>query len=323
MPSARRVGRAWSVPVKRARGGEEPAARGAARRRRTRSWCWPWRWTRSAAALACPAVGRVLVVTDDPRWRPARRPRLGAEVVPDAPDAGLNAGPAATAPRSGRAAAACPGGRAHRRPAGAAPGRAGRGAARGRGGPAGARRSWPTPPGTGTVLLAAPPGVPLDPRFGLGSAAAHAASRRGAADRRLAEPAPRRGHRRRPGRRGPARPRPAHRARWPARLGSSPTGDRPTLHRRPTGVRCWHAGHGGDLRHRRPAPARCSSTTAPSCRSRPRAFDASGLRLLRLGQRVRLETRPGTARSSLVTSADDAVSQTGPEFISRSPRIGR
>ncbi len=30
--------------------------------------------------------------------------------------------------------------------------------------------------GTGTVLLAAPPGVPLRPRFGSGSAAAHAAS---------------------------------------------------------------------------------------------------------------------------------------------------
>jgi 2-phospho-L-lactate guanylyltransferase len=30
--------------------------------------------------------------------------------------------------------------------------------------------------GSGTVLLAAPPGVPLDPRFGAGSAAAHAAS---------------------------------------------------------------------------------------------------------------------------------------------------
>jgi 2-phospho-L-lactate guanylyltransferase len=31
-------------------------------------------------------------------------------------------------------------------------------------------------PGTGTVLLTAPPGVPLDPRFGVGSAAAHRAS---------------------------------------------------------------------------------------------------------------------------------------------------
>ncbi len=34
----------------------------------------------------------------------------------------------------------------------------------------------PDAPGTGTVLLAAPAGVPLDPRFGAGSAAAHEAS---------------------------------------------------------------------------------------------------------------------------------------------------
>jgi 2-phospho-L-lactate guanylyltransferase len=34
----------------------------------------------------------------------------------------------------------------------------------------------PDLPGTGTVLLAAPAGVPLDPRFGVGSAAAHEAS---------------------------------------------------------------------------------------------------------------------------------------------------
>ncbi|MGW1453349.1 2-phospho-L-lactate guanylyltransferase, partial [Micromonospora sp. NPDC002411] len=42
-------------------------------------------------------------------------------------------------------------------------------------------RSSPPPngtgsPGSGTVLLTAPPGVPLDPRFGVGSAVAHAAS---------------------------------------------------------------------------------------------------------------------------------------------------
>ncbi|PWR10558.1 2-phospho-L-lactate guanylyltransferase, partial [Micromonospora acroterricola] len=43
-------------------------------------------------------------------------------------------------------------------------------------GRAGVRRCVPDAPGGGTVLLAAPPGVPLDPRFGVGSAAAHAAS---------------------------------------------------------------------------------------------------------------------------------------------------
>ncbi|GAB3955547.1 hypothetical protein GCM10027614_65240 [Micromonospora vulcania] len=40
----------------------------------------------------------------------------------------------------------------------------------------GVRRFVPDAPGGGTVLLAAPPGVDLDPRFGVGSAAAHAAS---------------------------------------------------------------------------------------------------------------------------------------------------
>jgi 2-phospho-L-lactate guanylyltransferase len=46
--------------------------------------------------------------------------------------------------------------------------------------PAGTRRVGrgfvPDAPGDGTVLLTAPAGVPLDPRFGAGSAAAHAAS---------------------------------------------------------------------------------------------------------------------------------------------------
>lgn len=41
------------------------------------------------AARACPLVGRVVVVTDDDRARAAAG-EAGAEVVPDAPDAGLN-----------------------------------------------------------------------------------------------------------------------------------------------------------------------------------------------------------------------------------------
>ncbi len=41
---------------------------------------------------------------------------------------------------------------------------------------AGSRRHVPDAAGTGTVLLGAPPGVPLDPRFGGRSAAAHLAS---------------------------------------------------------------------------------------------------------------------------------------------------
>src|ERR1700712_3439645 len=41
------------------------------------------------AALGCPEVRRVVVVTDDPVAGVLRE--LGAEVIPDAPDAGLNA----------------------------------------------------------------------------------------------------------------------------------------------------------------------------------------------------------------------------------------
>src|SRR4051794_30900093 len=43
-----------------------------------------------AAVLACPLVERVLVVSDDPRVRDAVT-TLGAQCVPDEPDAGLNA----------------------------------------------------------------------------------------------------------------------------------------------------------------------------------------------------------------------------------------
>ncbi|MEX2289661.1 MAG: 2-phospho-L-lactate guanylyltransferase [Mycobacteriales bacterium] len=42
-----------------------------------------------AAALACPAVGQVLVVTDDPHAA-ATLAALGARVAPDDPDGGLN-----------------------------------------------------------------------------------------------------------------------------------------------------------------------------------------------------------------------------------------
>src|SRR4051794_16793869 len=43
-----------------------------------------------AAVVACPLVERVLVVSDDPRVRAAVT-ALGAQCVPDEPDAGLNA----------------------------------------------------------------------------------------------------------------------------------------------------------------------------------------------------------------------------------------
>ncbi|MFC4021358.1 2-phospho-L-lactate guanylyltransferase [Micromonospora sp. GCM10011542] len=123
------------------------------------------------ALLACPAVAGVLVVTDDARVAATARD-AGARVLPDEPDAGLNA-----AFRHGAAAAGAgwvagiTADLPALRPADLA---AALHAARSN--PARVRRFVPDAPGDGTVLLAAPPGVPLDPRFGHGSAAAHAAS---------------------------------------------------------------------------------------------------------------------------------------------------
>ncbi|MET8277522.1 2-phospho-L-lactate guanylyltransferase [Micromonospora sp. NPDC005174] len=123
------------------------------------------------AVLACPAVAEVLVVTDDPRVARATR-AAGARTLADVPEAGLNgafrhgaaqtparwvAGLTADLPalRPDELAAAL---LATQR------------------GPEGVRRFVADAPGTGTVLLAAPPGVDLDPRFGVGSAVAHEAS---------------------------------------------------------------------------------------------------------------------------------------------------
>ncbi|MGW1057532.1 2-phospho-L-lactate guanylyltransferase [Micromonospora rubida] len=127
-----------------------------------------------AAVRACPAVAAVVVVTDDPLVA-AMAGAAGARAVPDAPGAGLNA-----AFRHG-AEVATAGGRAWvagltadlpaLRPAELA---AALDAATA--GLPGVRRFVADAPGSGTVLLAAPPGVPLDPRFGVGSAAAHLAS---------------------------------------------------------------------------------------------------------------------------------------------------
>jgi 2-phospho-L-lactate guanylyltransferase len=123
------------------------------------------------AALACPAVAELLVVTDDPRAA-AVLSALGARVEPDDPDAGLN--PAlshgAELLRAGRdlGVAALSADLPALRPADLAaalaalrPGRRGFVADAG---------------GTGTTLLAAPPGVELAPAYGPGSRAAHAAS---------------------------------------------------------------------------------------------------------------------------------------------------
>lgn len=125
-----------------------------------------------AAAAACPVVGLVLVVTDDPVAAEALA-RLGARVVPDEPAAGLNAalrhGASVVATRPGRGVAALGADLPALRPAEltAALRAAGRTPAGG---------FTPDVAGTGTTLLAAPAGVPLRPRFGRGSAAAHAAA---------------------------------------------------------------------------------------------------------------------------------------------------
>jgi 2-phospho-L-lactate guanylyltransferase len=121
-----------------------------------------------SAVLAGSAVAELLVVTDDPQAAAAVT-ELGARVVPDRPGADLNA-----AMRFGADEAA--GLDRHRAVlAGDLPALrpeqldAALAAATGRSFVADAA-------GSGTVLLAAPPGVPLEPHFGIGSAVAHAAS---------------------------------------------------------------------------------------------------------------------------------------------------
>jgi 2-phospho-L-lactate guanylyltransferase len=120
------------------------------------------------AVLRSTEIGRLLVVTDDPEASAAVQ-ALGAEAVPDRPAAGLNAafryGADTVAGLTGPRAAL----------AGDLP--ALTGADLGAALRMAVERSFVADAaGTGTVLLAAPAGVPLDPRFGVGSAAAHAAS---------------------------------------------------------------------------------------------------------------------------------------------------
>lgn len=121
------------------------------------------------AVLAARSVGAALVVTDDPAVA-VEVGALGARAVPDAPGAGLNAamtygadevaGPdAARVVLAGDLPALRP---EHLDAVLSAA--------------CDQRLFVPDAAGTGTVLLAAPPGVPLHPLFGVGSAAAHAAS---------------------------------------------------------------------------------------------------------------------------------------------------
>jgi 2-phospho-L-lactate/phosphoenolpyruvate guanylyltransferase len=229
-----------------------------------------------SAALASPPVDEVLVVTDDVTAGRALR-ALGARVTADPPQGGLNRAFSLGASLvSGVGVAALTADLPALRPAELTA--ALRAAAAG---PPRVRWFAADAPGTGTVLLLAPPGVPLDPRFGGLSAAAHAAS--GALA--LAEA-------------GPTLRRDVDTGadlmaaaalglgRYTAALLGAPPVAAPT------------------------APARCTvldmqgtvATYDPQTRSGTlllddgaevafpaAAFDASGLRLLRLGQRVRIE----------------------------------
>lgn len=141
-----------------------------------------------AAVRACPCVREVLVVTDDPAAG-AVLARHGARVIPDAPAAGLNAAAAygvAACSGSGRWSAVLTGDLPALRPtelmaalraaaSGSSPGGARAGGAAGSARAPG-RSFVADAAGTGTTLLAAPPGVAPAPRFGLRSAAAHATS---------------------------------------------------------------------------------------------------------------------------------------------------
>jgi 2-phospho-L-lactate/phosphoenolpyruvate guanylyltransferase len=123
----------------------------------------------TAAALRTAGVSEVVVITDDAAVADDIA-ELGARVVPDEPDAGLNPalGHAADlAMRSGHGVAALSADLPALRPDELAA--VLRACAR--------RRSFVADTGgTGTTLLGAPDGEPLDPRFGRNSATAHLVS---------------------------------------------------------------------------------------------------------------------------------------------------
>ena len=211
----------------------------------------------AAAALASPAVAQVVAVTDDAEAAAALG-ALGARTVPDPSRPGLNAAVAHGA-ALGAPVAALAGDLPALRPdelsAALAAARA-------------VRRFVADAEGTGTVLLTAPSGDVLDPRFGPDSAAAHAAS--GA--------------------------RPLDGA-WP---GLRRDVDTPSD--LVTAVALGVGRHTARLLGYRAGMQGTVATYDPRTRSGtlllddgtelaypPAAFDASGLRLLRLGQRVRVE----------------------------------
>ncbi len=205
-----------------------------------------------AAALACPAVTEVVVVTADEAVAAAAR-GLGAKVLAD-PPRGLNTAlEHAAAAAGGGPLAALAADLPALRGADLAATLA---AATGRG-------YVPDRGGTGTTLLAAPPGVPLAPRFGPGSARAHAES--GAVEL-------------------PAAASLRHDVDTPADLAAAvPLGLGPRTSRlvgmQGTVATFDETSHAGTV----------LLDDGTRVEFAAAAFAASGLRLLRLGQRVRLE----------------------------------
>ena len=125
----------------------------------------------AAAASATPNVRRVLVVTSDPTVADALAAD-GVATTPDVPDLGLNAAYAYGADLLLRAdPGACVAALQSDLPAVRT-----EELAKALAEADGRRAFCADRQGTGTTLLIAAPGGPLDPRFGPGSAAAHAAS---------------------------------------------------------------------------------------------------------------------------------------------------
>jgi 2-phospho-L-lactate guanylyltransferase len=160
---------AWTVviPVKRTEIAKSRLAAAYPRHRRALARAFAVDTT--AAALRTDGVAEVVVITDD-REVAEQVADLGAVVVPDEPDAGLNPAldhAADLATRSGHGVAALSADLPALRPDELAA--ALRQCAR--------RRSFVADAaGTGTTLLGAPDGGPLDPRFGRDSAKAHLVS---------------------------------------------------------------------------------------------------------------------------------------------------
>jgi 2-phospho-L-lactate guanylyltransferase len=141
-----------------------------------------------SAALASSVVGRVVVVTTDQVVGESAL-ALGADLIQDVPDAGLNPALAyaATLVRPKGATASLPGVAALPADLPAlrtedltaalrAAEEVAWSTAKAPFGPEPVRAFVPDVAGTGTVLLAAPPGARLEPCFGAGSAAAHITS---------------------------------------------------------------------------------------------------------------------------------------------------